>query len=1040
MAKSVLRWFYQSDPFEKAPGAKTKLVGQPKMTAALERWISAVDRYDPNQGTMFGAVETPIERLARGDFAVPAEPSADEGGLFGGAMASLATTGTPPPKLKPGPSPDDAGEVAEATFYHGRVEGPVTVPAAGLTGGVNLSDPKERKRVTNLADKIRESGRFDRIIIDDTGGVMEGQHRLEAARMLGVAKVPVVRVHDLARDMPVDAMEEAIADVGGLHPDQRKQILSYSLEFLADEGGVDAAQAAVKGDQFQRHYDAAFQAVREAPAKPPTVDRGILKSVDVRGPGGRWREITLEEYSALRARVDEAAARIVPKDARVDVEDQDAFVIEGRLAKGLYHRQGPFGPAYMELALSSQDPEGTLRHETVHALRDFGLFTDTEWTGLARSAERGKWIDKHNIRENYRGADTDAMIEEAVAHEYETWFRGQADRPSARSVAGRMFERVKSMLAAVRSALGIGDGAAVFRRVETGAVARRGAAKNQPAGAQGAAASVDDRLVGDTFLVDDAGHWKEVDRATAEAELRAGGKRQVREGGATYIEDAIAPTEVDLGSLTDDDATFFLHGKDGWKDVTIATAKRAAKRPGVKAYDVRPGEVYLANPSDRTKLSVDTEVERPGGPVDLSDVARKSDIIANLGKHLDDIPIRVGRVARGKIGAYKVKPEVVRIRRANDIPVAAKEIGHHINKLFYGGENGVLNWTPLAKFAGELTSAEQQSIPEGFAEFVRDYIQDPAAAAKERPPKFAAHFDRKLKALPAVERALTEAQASVRRYVEQPEAARVFSAISQVASRRAGDWSFESFYTAAVDRLRPVQKVVEDLSALSGETLTTEQDAYQLARLSAGWLGKATQTIENGTFDFDTLRAERHGVEGDPRPDHQHREAGRLHRVPRRAPGARAGQPRNRDGHRSGGREDRHPTGAVGPDSTRREPPVRVPGSDAAVPGQGRAAERRCLQAHQIAEQAVRPVPPGDGRGRRRRRRLRERVDGQPFVEGDEDQGVYPRYRRPPGEHPRRHDGSDQRRRPEPRGAGARRAGGTRQRAAGNGSSRLTRR
>ena len=81
-AKAVLRWFYASDPFAKGVDAKTKLIGGPKMKANLERWIKTVDNYNPQQETMFGQVEPPVQRLMNGEFATPAETTDDRGAMF----------------------------------------------------------------------------------------------------------------------------------------------------------------------------------------------------------------------------------------------------------------------------------------------------------------------------------------------------------------------------------------------------------------------------------------------------------------------------------------------------------------------------------------------------------------------------------------------------------------------------------------------------------------------------------------------------------------------------------------------------------------------------------------------------------------------------------------------------------------------------------------------------------------------------------------------------------------------------------------------
>ena len=62
--------------------------------------------------------------------------------------------------------------------------------------------------------------------------------------------------------------------------------------------------------------------------------------------------------------------------------------------------------------------------------------------------------------------------------------------------------------------------------------------------------------------------------------------------------------------------------------------------------------------------------------------------------------------------------------------------------------------------------------------------------------------------------------------------------------------TFQKLYTDLVDDLNPIREAVKKAAA-KGE-LPTDQDPYQLARLSRGTFGKADQFLEFGTFDFKT--------------------------------------------------------------------------------------------------------------------------------------------------------------------------------------------
>ena len=82
----------------------------------------------------------------------------------------------------------------------------------------------------------------------------------------------------------------------------------------------------------------------------------------------------------------------------------------------------------------------------------------------------------------------------------------------------------------------------------------------------------------------------------------------------------------------------------------------------------------------------------------------------------------------------------------------------------------------------------------------------------------------------------------VRRYIEQPAAAKVLSHISTEAEARP-KISWDKFYTGFFDGLHPVKKVTDALAKLQGKELTTEKNAYLLSRLFAGWVGKANHFL-----------------------------------------------------------------------------------------------------------------------------------------------------------------------------------------------------
>ncbi|HEX7785860.1 MAG TPA: hypothetical protein VF653_06535, partial [Methylomirabilota bacterium] len=108
-------------------------------------------------------------------------------------------------------------------------------------------------------------------------------------------------------------------------------------------------------------------------------------------------------------------------------------------------------------------------------------------------------------------------------------------------------------------------------------------------------------------------------------------------------------------------------------------------------------------------------------------------------------PIRIG-VGRHKVrGLFKIRPEVIRLARANTLPTATHEVAHALEKAVFG-------WTKGGPWKGKLITALQQAElvklgkdlygdrkpnggykREGWAEFVRLWVTSPETVQKAAP-------------------------------------------------------------------------------------------------------------------------------------------------------------------------------------------------------------------------------------------------------------------------------------------------------------------
>ena len=139
------------------------------------------------------------------------------------------------------PSTDDLHEVMEASTTIGRAKPQTILPIEKLDGGVDLADPKQRARVDALKEKMMgEDGHISRIIVDQDGNVVEGQHRFEALRELGAKEVPVEQFEDLAANINMGKLGADLDAAQRMNGDQRNSLINHAFDALKEEGSVSA--------------------------------------------------------------------------------------------------------------------------------------------------------------------------------------------------------------------------------------------------------------------------------------------------------------------------------------------------------------------------------------------------------------------------------------------------------------------------------------------------------------------------------------------------------------------------------------------------------------------------------------------------------------------------------------------------------------------------------------------------------------------------------------------------------------------------------
>jgi len=267
-------------------------------------------------------------------------------------------------------------------------------------------------------------------------------------------------------------------------------------------------------------------------------------------------------------------------------------------------------------------------------------------------------------------------------------------------------------------------------------------------------------------------------------------------------------------------------------------------------------------------------------------LVRRGDIVSRLRERLGGLPIRTGLLGRtkpGLLGFYKVGPEIVRLKEALDLPTISHEVGHHINKMLWGtGRGGGLNTRVLRPYSQELAPLSydpQKPLLEGFPEFVRLYLTEPNNA-RARAPQFYAFFESELGRVKGLKEAVSEAQSQIQLYQRQPAVAKVLAHIRKDApAPQRNVW--DPFYTHVVDQLTPIRRAVEDMAGRLRPP--TDENAYDLARLHAGWVGKAEHFLKRGTFEPESLKVTGKPLEAILKPVSGRLDEFRAYLVSRRA-------------------------------------------------------------------------------------------------------------------------------------------------------------
>ena len=269
--------------------------------------------------------------------------------------------------------------------------------------------------------------------------------------------------------------------------------------------------------------------------------------------------------------------------------------------------------------------------------------------------------------------------------------------------------------------------------------------------------------------------------------------------------------------------------------------------------------VLSANPRSLKGRLPDEGVIASGKALEgpLPKIPSRASIVKDLSDSLS-VPVRIKKFRQRALGIFKIGPETIRLKVAQDIEVVAHEAGHFLQKAMFGrtGPGGRLLNAPLKPWKDELKALavgiSDESVSEGFAEFVRRYLTN-VDAARLQAPSFFEFFEETLEhRMPQALAMLRRAREDYRVWREAPAQARVGAQIARPEDLKPElvlEEQWRKLRTAAVDDLTPLRHAVEEAKLDPGDIAA---DAATLADLARGSAGQAELMIENGMVDFDT--------------------------------------------------------------------------------------------------------------------------------------------------------------------------------------------
>jgi hypothetical protein len=259
---------------------------------------------------------------------------------------------------------------------------------------------------------------------------------------------------------------------------------------IAKKEGIDIKdpEALKKREKELRQQKAAWDNWPSSPELVQEIRQEMApKAPEEAKPSVREAPAAKEPSPELQAKIDLLGKALTRIMSRYGLKDVALKLVADMKAEGEYSSK------VLSLALDATDPVSALRHESIHAMKELGFFTDQQWKSLERQAKE-KWIDQYLKQKNVNreplkegqtsrydaymrlyGGDEEAVIEEAIADAF-------ADFDATKAPPGMLqalLKKIRNFFRAIKEAFGAEpDAERIFRKAERGELRGREVAPN----------------------------------------------------------------------------------------------------------------------------------------------------------------------------------------------------------------------------------------------------------------------------------------------------------------------------------------------------------------------------------------------------------------------------------------------------------------------------------------------------------------------------------------------------------------------------------